>query len=243
MLQNIIQSKFHSTPETNSSVKNVIEYESPINPTKPATYNTIENFLKFSPNVTNNSENVCHTINSEESAITRDSLTKIKPFYKGLFNNKSIENGSIDNSNIQRDLQNTLTSPKHNKSVLKSTNVSTSSLIKKKVIFDLTNESDRESSSNDDIEKEELGASNWNSVRCVHSTQFRFNNINNVHKNLSIKLFKLFLYIISVHSTFGEKTYTSEPEEYKGSNSIVLKTTQSDKIAEISKKLEAQVRH
>lgn len=43
-------------------------------------------------------------------------------------------------------------------------------------------------------------------------------------------------------SIFDKQKHLSQSEDYKGSNNIVLRTAQSDKIAEISKKLEAQVR-
>lgn len=39
-----------------------------------------------------------------------------------------------------------------------------------------------------------------------------------------------------------KQKHLSQSEDHKGSNNIVLRTAQSDKIAEISKKLEAQVR-
>lgn len=39
-----------------------------------------------------------------------------------------------------------------------------------------------------------------------------------------------------------KQKHLSQSEHHKGSNNIVLRTAQSDKIAEISKKLEAQVR-
>lgn len=41
---------------------------------------------------------------------------------------------------------------------------------------------------------------------------------------------------------FDKQKHLSQSEDYKGSSNIVLRTAQSDKIAEISKKLEAQVR-
>ena len=47
------------------------------------------------------------------------------------------------------------------------------------------------------------------------------------------------MYLFSITD---EKEYLSQPEDYKSSNNIVLRTTQSDKIAELSKKLEAQVK-
>ncbi|CAD1474912.1 unnamed protein product, partial [Heterotrigona itama] len=214
--QAIKSNKFHSTPENKDSVKNIIDNE--LIPTKVAkltNFKSIEKLIQFSPN-SKSVENVQHT-NSQELSIRRDSLNKIKSLFssetvkiipndKDVSSNKSIGNDNTDHSNMQRDLQNIFISPKHNKSVLKSTTGSTGSLTKKKVIFDLTNNEDEVSSSNDDTEKEELNESNY--------------------KTLSIT---------------DEKEHLSQPEDYKSSNNIVLRTTQSDKIAELSKKLEAQL--
>ncbi|KAK9297635.1 hypothetical protein QLX08_008698 [Tetragonisca angustula] len=213
--QAIRSNKFHSTPENKDSVKNIIDNELiPTRAAKIANFKSIEKLIQFPPN-SKSVENLQHT-NPQELSIRRDSLNKIKSLFssetvkiipndKDVSSNKSIENDNTDHSNMQRDLQNIFVSPKHNKSVLKSTTGSTGSLTKKKVIFDLTNNEDEESSC-DDTEKDKLNANNY--------------------KTLSIT---------------DEKEYLSQPEDYKSSNNIVLRTTQSDKIAELSKKLEAQL--
>ncbi|XP_033300071.1 uncharacterized protein MAL13P1.304 isoform X2 [Bombus bifarius] len=209
--------KFHSIPEDKDFARNILENKSmPTKATKIANYESIEKLLQFSPN-SKSLENIQHTTNSQEISIRRDSFNKMKSLFtletlkiipndKDLANNKSIENSSIDNSNVQQDLQSIFISPKHNKSVLKSTTGSASSLTKKKVIFDLTNNESIKSSSDDVTDKEELNDSNWNSS-----------------------------------SMFDKQKHLSQSEDYKGSNNIVLRTAQSDKIAEISKKLEAQL--
>lgn len=112
-------------------------------------------------------ESIQDTTNLQEFLIKKDFLNEMKPVFnsetfkvisnnKTISNYKSTENNDINNSNIQQELQNIFISPKHNKSVLKSTTGSTNSLIKKKVIFDLTNKKDKESYSDDDKEKKEL---------------------------------------------------------------------------------------
>lgn len=132
---------------------------------------------------------------------------------KDIFNDKLVKSNSMGNLNMEQQLQNVSISPKYNKSVLKSATASTSSLMKKKVIFDLGNERDEESLSDYAVEeaeslsdcdtkKGESDESNWN--------------------------------------TDGRKHLTGT-EVYKSLDNIILKTTQSDKIAEISRKLEAQV--
>lgn len=110
----------------------------------------------------------------------KDSLNRVKCLF----------DDSANNTNEPQELENVSMSPKHNKSALKTAIGSTSSLTKKKVIFDLADENDRE----------------------------------------------------SLHSVSGyEQSHIPEQENYKNTGNIVLKTSQSDKIAEISKKLEAQV--
>ncbi|XP_017793552.1 PREDICTED: centromere protein F [Habropoda laboriosa] len=208
--------RFHSIPETNHN-KNVIENESTlIRPTKSANYKRIERLIQIAPNPVKSLEDVQYTVQSQESLIRKDSLNKMESLFnseplkitsnnKCVLDSKSVQNGNVSNSNMQQDLQDILISPKHNKSVLKSATGSTSSLTKKKVIFDLTNEKSKESSSDEDIQKEGLNESNWN-----------------------------------ISSISDEGKYLSE-QDYKSSNNIVLKTSQSDKIAEISRKLEAQL--
>ena len=127
-------------------------------------------------------ESVQHT-NSQELSLRRDSLNKIKSLFssetvkiipndKDVPSNKSIENDNTDHSNMQRDLQNIFMSPKHNKSVLKSTTGSTGSLTKKKVIFDLTNNEDAELFSDDGTEKEKLNESNYKTLRYINHLFF-----------------------------------------------------------------------
>ncbi|CAK9795546.1 Cilium assembly protein DZIP1L [Anthophora plagiata] len=210
--------RFHSTPEIDHYNKNITENESTLaRPTKSANYKRIERLIQIAPNPVKFSEDAQYTAQSQESSIKSDSLNKMKSLFnfeplkitsnnKSVLDNDSVQNGSVSNTNIQQDLQNILISPKHNKSVLKSVTGSTSSLTKKKVLFDLTNEKGKESSSDDDIQKEQLNESNWN-----------------------------------ISSISEERKYIPEQENYKNSNNIVLKTSQSDKIAEISRKLEAQL--
>ncbi|OAD59232.1 Zinc finger protein DZIP1L [Eufriesea mexicana] len=220
-LQEMTSNKFHSTPKVKDLIKDIIENESiPTKVTKTSNFETIEKLVQMSPSVIKSSETIQHTKKTQEPQIGRDSLDKMKPLHgletltmlskdKVVLSNKSVENNSIDNSNVQQELQNIFISPKHNKSVLKSTIGSTSSLTKKKVIFDLTNKESRESYSDDDktgVENKELNENNWNTS-----------------------------------SIFNEKKHLSQSEGYRSSNNIILKTAQSDKIAEISKKLEAQL--
>lgn len=122
-------------------------------------------------------ENIQHATNFQELLIKKDFLNEMKSVFnsetfkiisnnKTVSNNKSTENNDINNSNIQQESQ-IFISPKHNKSVLKSTTGSTNSLIKKRVIFDLTNKKDKESYSDDDKEKKELCENNWNTLGYV----------------------------------------------------------------------------
>ncbi|CAL7937799.1 unnamed protein product [Xylocopa violacea] len=211
-LQTVMSNKFHSAQEYNHLIEDIIEDKSTLTKAKKfGNYKTVERIMQFPPNSIKSLEDLEHTINSQEHSTRRDSLSKIKPLHnsetlkimtndRDISNNKSIQK-SMDNSNMQQELKDIYTSPKHNKSVLKSMSTSKTSLTKKKVLFDLANERDKESPSEDDIKKEELNDSNWNTSR----------------KQL-----------------FGS-------EDYKNSSAIVLKTAQSDKIAELSRKLEAQL--
>ncbi|XP_076631719.1 DAZ interacting zinc finger protein 1 [Colletes latitarsis] len=215
-VQNIKPNKWHSTPENYHAAKDINESElSPIKSTKITNYKDIESLIKLSPNTIKSLESAWHT-NSQGIYTKEDSLNKMKALFdseqtkiktnsKEALDVKSIENNSDSNSHAQPEPQNILISPKYNKSVLKSTSGSTSSLTKKKVIFDLADEKDKESIFDYDIEKEELN-DNWNTS-----------------------------------SISAEKKHLSEGESYKSTSNIMLKTTQSDKIAEISKKLEAQL--
>ncbi|XP_061941460.1 cilium assembly protein DZIP1L isoform X3 [Apis cerana] len=204
-------------PEIKDSVKNITENESLPIKTQIANYKTIEELIDISPNSIKSLESIQDATNLQEFLIKKDFLNEMKPVFnsetfKVISNNKtissykSIENNDINNSDIQQELQNIFISPKHNKSVLKSTTGSTNSLIKKKVIFDLTNKKDKESYSDDDKEKKELYENNWNTL-----------------------------------SNSDEQKYLSQLEDHKNSSNIILKTAQSDKIAELSKKLEIQL--
>ncbi|XP_026673990.1 spindle pole body component 110 isoform X2 [Ceratina calcarata] len=215
--QAIISNKFHSTPERSRSTKGSFENELPIKVTKSEGYKRIDRLLQVSSNSTKYSDDMQSTTNSQEYSTRRNSLNTMKslldsdifkatPNTRHVTSNKSIQN-TIENSSSQLEVQNIYVSPKHNKSVLKSTSGSASSLTKKKVIFDLTNEKIKDlSSSDDDIKKDELNESNWN--------------------NSSIS---------------DERKLVSQSEDYKSPSNIILKTTQSDKIAELSRKLEAQL--
>ncbi|XP_076759663.1 DAZ interacting zinc finger protein 1 isoform X2 [Xylocopa sonorina] len=211
-LQTVISNKFHSVQEYNHSIEDIIEDKQTLTKAKKSgNYKTIERIMQFPTNSIKSLEDLEHTINPQEHSTRKDSLSKIKPADnsetlkimtndRDISNNKSIQK-SMDNSNIQQELKDTYASPKHNKSVLKSMSTSKTSLTKKKVLFDLADERDSESPSDDDMKKEQLNDSNWNTSR----------------KHL-----------------FGS-------EDYKNSSTIILKTAQSDKIAELSRKLEAQL--
>ncbi|XP_006609158.1 origin recognition complex subunit 1 isoform X2 [Apis dorsata] len=213
-LQAITLKEYYSTPETKDSIKNITENESLSIKTQTANYKTVEELIDISSNSIKSLESIQDTTNLQEFLIKKDFLNEMKPVFnsetfkvisnnKTISNYKSTENNDINNSNIQQELQNIFISPKHNKSVLKSTTGSTNSLIKKKVIFDLTNKKDKESYSDDDKEKKEL------------------------YENTL--------------SNSDERKYLSQLEDYKNSSNIILKTAQSDKIAELSKKLEIQL--
>ncbi|XP_026301210.1 zinc finger protein DZIP1L isoform X2 [Apis mellifera] len=213
-LQAITLNEYYSTPEIKDSVKNIIENVSLPIKTQIANYKTVEELIDISPNSIKSLESVQDATNLQEFLIKKDFLNEIKPVFNSetfkvisntntISSHKFIENNDINNSNIQQELQNIFISPKHNKSVLKSTSGSTNSLIKKKVIFDLTNKKDKESYSDDDKEKKEL------------------------YENTL--------------SNSDEQKYLSQLEDYKNSSNIILKTAQSDKIAELSKKLEIQL--
>ncbi|XP_076242360.1 DAZ interacting zinc finger protein 1 isoform X2 [Calliopsis andreniformis] len=192
-VQNITPNKLYSTPERYNYTRSSNELElTPIKSIKTLNHKSIENLLQTSSNSITSLEDIGPTTNVQGIS-KRDSLDKMKSFF---------ENDATDNSNVQ----NISMSPKHSKSVLKSTTGSASSLIKKKVIFDLAEEKDTESLSEHYIKKEELNNSNWSSS-----------------------------------SASNEKRYLSERDNDKNTSNIILKTTQSDKIAEISKKLEIQL--
>lgn len=176
-LQAITLNEYDSALETKDSVKNITENESVPIKTQIANYKTVKELIDISPNSIKSLENIQHTTNLQEFLIKKDFLNEMKSVFnsetfkiisnnKTVSSNKSTENNDINNSNIQQESQ-IFISPKHNKSVLKSTTGSTNSLIKKKVIFDLTNKKDKESYFDDDKEKKELCENNWNTLRYV----------------------------------------------------------------------------
>ena len=175
--QDATPKKLHSTSKVDCSVKSTSESElTPIKSTKTSNHKSIESLIQISPSLL--------------TSVKKDSLNRVK----------SLFDDSANNTNEPQELQNISMSPKHNKSALKTAIGSTSSLTKKKVIFDLADENDRESLPDYDVRKDEL-----------HS--------------------------VSAY----EQSHLPEQENYKNTGNIVLKTSQSDKIAEISKKLEAQL--
>ncbi|PBC29752.1 Zinc finger protein DZIP1L [Apis cerana cerana] len=188
----ITLNEYYSTPEIKDSVKNITENESLPIKTQIANYKTIEELIDISPNSIKSLESIQDATNLQEFLIKKDFLNEMKPVFnsetfKVISNNKtissykSIENNDINNSDIQQELQNIFISPKHNKSVLKSTTGSTN-------------------------KKKELYENNWNTL-----------------------------------SNSDEQKYLSQLEDHKNSSNIILKTAQSDKIAELSKKLEIQL--
>lgn len=176
-LQAITLNEYDSALETKDSVKNITENESVPITTQITNYKTVKELIDISPNSIKSLENIQHATNFQELLIKKDFLNEMKSVFnsetfkiisnnKTVSNNKSTENNDINNSNIQQESQ-IFISPKHNKSVLKSTTGSTNSLIKKRVIFDLTNKKDKESYSDDDKEKKELCENNWNTLGYV----------------------------------------------------------------------------
>ena len=177
--RNATPNKLHSTSKVDRSVKGRSDSEStPIKSTKTLNNKSIESLIQISPSLL--------------KSVKTDSLNRVKCLF----------DDSANNTNERQELENVSMSPKHNKSALKTAIGSTSSLTKKKVIFHLADENDRESLSDYDVRKDELH---------------------------------------SVSVSAYEQSHLAEQENYKNTGNIVLKTSQSDKIAEISKKLEAQL--
>nr|XP_031825718.1 zinc finger protein Dzip1 [Nomia melanderi] len=206
--------KLYFSSENDSPIRHVSENElSSAKSAKISSYKDVESPIKVSPNLIKSGENIQQS---------RNSLDKMKVLFESAQHKMikdninvsdvaTLQNEDADNSNMQPVAQNTSISPKHNRSVLKSTNGSTSSLRKKKVIFDLKNEADSETSLTYDNKEDQLHKTSWD-----------------------------------ILSAFDEKKHSVDRENYKNTSSIVLKTAQSDKIVELSRKLEEQlsmVRH
>ncbi|XP_034193934.2 DAZ interacting zinc finger protein 1 isoform X2 [Osmia lignaria lignaria] len=223
-LRGTASNDFHSTLEGDHSIRRVIDDESSVKSIKLANIKATEKLIQLTQDSIKSTGNIQHAINSQESSVQRGSFSKMKTLFnseqfnttlndKDILNDKLVKNNSMGNLNMEQQLQNVSVSPKYNKSVLKSATASTSSLMKKKVIFDLGNERDEESLSDYGVEEEE-------SLSDCDKKKGESNESN--------------------WNTDGRKHLTGT-EVYKNSDNIILKTTQSDKIAEISRKLEAQL--
>ncbi|XP_015434785.1 PREDICTED: zinc finger protein Dzip1 [Dufourea novaeangliae] len=201
------------SPEIKSTSKDINKTGSSfVRSRKIPNYKDIESLIKLSPNSVKSLENIQQS---------RNSLSKMKTlldpeWHEMTSDSKNQENENAANLEMEPESQNISISPKQSKSVLKSANGSTSSLVKKKVIFDLADERDEGTLLNYNSKKEELNERVWNISR---------------NKNINV----------SISSTFDEKKHLSESEHYKNTSNIILKTAQSDKIAEISRKLEEQL--
>ncbi|XP_032663386.1 zinc finger protein Dzip1 isoform X2 [Odontomachus brunneus] len=125
---------------------------------------------------------------------------------KQLIASKLPENNDSDSTVAQR--EDSIVSPKNNKSVLKpTTSGSVGNLIKKKVIFDL-----------EDRKNEAIAPENDPNAR---------SQVNNSDWNIS--------------SSLETRDYPLQKEKSMSTGNILLKTSQSDKIAEISKKIQEQL--
>ncbi|XP_076295278.1 DAZ interacting zinc finger protein 1 [Lasioglossum baleicum] len=199
--------KLYSSPESDDSIRNENENELlSVRPAKISSYKNMESLVEVSS----------LTKLADNTPQPQDSLSKMKSLFesvhhqtrdsKTMLDVRPIRNEDIDNSNMQLESQNISISPKHNKSVLKSANGSSNSLIKKKVNFDLEDEVDSESSFHYDDKKDQSHEKSWD-----------------------------------ILSAFDEQKHLPEKEGFKNTSNIVLKTSQSDKIAEISRKLEEKL--
>ncbi|XP_076651465.1 DAZ interacting zinc finger protein 1 [Halictus rubicundus] len=200
--------KLYSSAESDDSIRNENENELlSVRPAKISSYKNMDSPLEVFSSLTKSADNTPQP---------QDSLSKMKSLFesaqhqsrdsKTTLDVKSIRNEDIDNSNIQLESQNISISPKQSKSVLKSANGSSNSLIKKKVNFDLEDEVDSESSFHNDNKEDQSHKRSWD-----------------------------------ILSAFDEQNHLSEKEGFKNTSNIVLKTSQSDKIAEISRKLEEKL--
>ncbi|XP_033232263.1 uncharacterized protein LOC117183153 isoform X2 [Belonocnema kinseyi] len=133
--------------------------------------------------------------------------------------NRNLNNIMQDSYFIDMNLQETIRSfsmsPKNNKSVLKSATGSVGSMVKKKVIFDLKNSPDKDS-----MQIRSLGE-----ILTEHDPERK--KFNDSDWNIS--------------SISDKKDQTFENEKSKSMDNIFLKTSQNDKIAQISKRIEKQL--
>ncbi|XP_011145634.2 zinc finger protein DZIP1L isoform X1 [Harpegnathos saltator] len=124
---------------------------------------------------------------------------------KQLTTSKLSENNDSDNTIAQQ--EETILSPKNNRSVLKATSGSVGNLVKKKVIFDLEDEETKAMTlGNNPGEKIQASDNDW-----------------------------------SILNSSEARNYALQKEKSMSTGNIILKTSQSDKIAEISKKIQEQL--
>ncbi|KAG5309121.1 DZI1L protein, partial [Pseudoatta argentina] len=173
-----------------------------------------------SPKVTPVYSKSIQSISSTSSIESREDIKQISPMKitvsdtiaskinspiskKQVVTSKLFENNDSDSTILPDD---SILSPK-NKSVLKLTSGSVSSLVKKKVLFDLNDKK------NDDM--------------TISENDQGKNQVNNNDWKVS---------------SFAERgEYALQKEKSMSTGNIVLKTSQSDKIAEISKKIQEQL--
>nr|XP_033341609.1 interaptin [Megalopta genalis] len=200
--------KSYSSLESDESIRNESENELlSIKSSKISSYENMEQPVKVSSSFIKSEDN---TLQLQDCLSRRRALFESEQNQrrdsKNMLDVSSIQNEDIDNSNMHLESQNISISPKHSKSVLKSANGSSNSLIKKKVNFDLADEIDSKPSLNYGNKKDQVNERSWD-----------------------------------ILSVFDDQRHLSDRESSKNTSNIVLKTTQSDKIAKISRKLEEQL--
>lgn len=163
--------KIYFSSESDSPIRHVSENElSSVKSAKISNYKDVESPLEVSPNLIKSGENIQQSQNSLDKmkVLFESAQHKMIRDNINVSNVATLKNEDANNSNMQLVSQNTSISPKHNKSVLKSTNGSTSSLKKKKVIFDLKNEVDSETSLTYDNKEGQLHKTSWDILRYVN---------------------------------------------------------------------------
>ncbi|KAK2579073.1 hypothetical protein KPH14_012668 [Odynerus spinipes] len=143
-------------------------------------------------------------LNVNEGNETQETSSNITKFMNGELCKTSTPNhkNSINFSKLQK-ITYLIDSPKHNKGALKFATTSAVSLTKKKVLFDLKGDKNKEMSLS---QQSELNDSDWN-----------------------------------ISSISDEKGQILQQRRSRSIDNIVLKTTQTEKIAEISKRIEEQL--
>ncbi|XP_053975577.1 cilium assembly protein DZIP1 isoform X1 [Hylaeus volcanicus] len=214
-LLNIIPSKLHSTPQIDHSVKNMNESElSPIKSTIITSYKDIESLIKLSPNSIKSVESTWH---SQGTYTRKDSLNKMRVLLdseedKVITNSRGVlDVKSIENNNAGNS---------HVQSELQ--NISISPKYNKSVLKSASG-----STSSLTKKKVFFDLANEKNEKSLSEYDSEKEELYDSNWNIS--------------RTSDEKKHLSERESYKSTSNIMLKTVQSDKIAEISKKLEAQL--